>query len=154
MRLALRCGWILYGEPDHQDGRRFFAATGVFRRQRATQQRGESFFRKPQTLVFPALRNDGQIAFELRYLTLLIIAIVRRLSGADFPENAVAFPLQASKIPALSFGAVLADKDIAAILKAKFLPARIGCQRKVDRAAVLQSEEHTSELQSLTNLVC
>ena len=99
--------------------------------------RGESLFGILQAFVFPSLRNHRQVAFELRDGASVVVAIVRRFSRADLPENAVALPLQARQFFALGLDAAFADEDISPVLEGKLLPARIRRQRKIHPAAVL-----------------
>src|SRR5579864_2192400 len=123
VRKALRRGWILRRQPHEQDGRRFFAARGIFWRQRAAQRRREGLLGIFQPFVLPALGYDGQVAIQLRDRAPAVVTIIRRLPGADLPENAIALPLQAGEFFALGLGAVFADENIPPILKGELLPA-------------------------------
>jgi hypothetical protein len=123
MRMALGSSWILRRQPDQQDGRRLFAAPAIFGRQRAAQQRREGLLGIVQAFVLPALGHNGQVAIERRDRATAVVAIIRRLARADFPQNSIALPLQAGELFTLCLGAVFADEDVAAILQSEFLPA-------------------------------
>ena len=123
-------------ELEHQNGRSFFAASRVIRRERAGKKRRKAFLGVLNIVRRPLRQGDGEIVLQhgQRGITPPRTKVRRRASPQS-PSDAVAGPLQPLQLGALSLRVLLADVNTSAPLESELLPTGISSQGQIETLA-------------------